>query len=130
VSEPSKQQSINNDVINNAIDKMQLRKVESEVTIGHLRMGMGSSLGQRRPDDDDEGGSGGQGLLAHPLLTDSQYFAGVPENITANTKESADAEHNAERLAPEQRPNLTLSNDLTNTKANRAGPTAPRPAGT
>jgi hypothetical protein len=109
-----------------AIKKEELRKAEHDVSIGHLRMGMGS-MGQRRPEDEDEGGSGGNGLQQHPIISQSQYFSGVPENISANAAENTDAEHNANNLDPEKTP--TLNNSHKNTHSNRSTPsiTSPRP---
>lgn len=108
------------------IKKEELRRAEHDVSIGHLRLGLGS-MGQRRPEDEDEGGSGGSGLQRHPIISQSQYFSGVPENISANAAQNPDAEHNANKLAPEKTP--TLSNSAKNTHSNRSAPsiTSPRP---
>lgn len=109
----------------NPIKKEELRTVEHDVSIGHLRLGMGS-MGQRRPDE-DEGGGGGNGLQRHPIISQSQYFSGVPENISANAAENSDSEHNANKLDPEKTP--TLNNTHKNTHRNRSTPsiTSPRP---
>lgn len=113
------------------IEKGQLRQIEADVSVTHLTLGMGR-MGQRRPND-EEGGSGGSGLNPHPIINNgkTQYFSGMPENITANAQQSMDVEHNASQLQPEQRPSLTLKHELQNTNANvkRVTPSTPRPSG-
>lgn len=105
------------------------KAAEKKISDAHLApaspaFGMGST-GQRRPDDDNEGGSGGSGLQRHPLISKTQQFSGMPDS--ADAQNNQDTESNAKDLAPEKRPSLTMANDLTNSKSATATPLAGAP---
>jgi len=116
--------------LDNLIDKETLRRIEHDISQAHRQHAHDDiSLGARRPEHSQDSQQASNALLSHPILAkrQTQKTDGMPPMMTNDTRSNPDAMEVAKNeVAPENRPSLTFTNDLTLNPSATPGST-PRP---